>query len=116
MNYCENCINNSDEINEACKSCESVFGKISSTPTNYKPKDKSIVFITRDDASSNLAFGSVYDPVQEKTISINNCDTIKLSDKSLSFSFDINTDKIKYFEYIEINGIKYKQICNEEGN
>lgn len=63
---------------------------------------------------SGIAVGKIEQPLFN-TIQIENCEKIILKDKSLEFSFELVADKIKNYDTLIINGIKFSRV-EEENN
>lgn len=63
---------------------------------------------------SGIAVGNIEQPLFN-TVQIDKCERIILKDKSLEFSFEIAADKIKNYDTLIINGIKFSRV-EEESN
>ena len=63
---------------------------------------------------SGVAVGKIGPPLFN-TIQIDKCERIILKDKSLEFSFELAADKIKDYDTLIINGIKFSRV-EEESN
>lgn len=63
---------------------------------------------------SEIVFGNIEQSLFD-TIQIENCERIILKDKSLEFSFELAADKIKNYDTLIINGIKFSRV-EEDGN
>lgn len=49
-------------------------------------------------------------PLQPNTISVGGCDKIVLSPKGLEIEIDVKIDNFDKFEFIEINGKRFKRV------
>lgn len=86
----------------------------------YKPQE---LWICEEEALKykNIAFGKytydtgfvIGDPrLEEKSLTITNCDKIKLTAAGLDFECDISKEYIEQFDSIIINGIKFNKEVN----
>lgn len=85
-----------------------VCGECSNPPyAKYRPVPNEL-FIQE----SGIAVGNIESPLFN-TIQIDKCERIILKDRSLEFSFEIAADKIKNYDTLIINGIKFSRTKEE---
>ena len=80
-----------------------------STPPYAKYKPMPNQFCIQE---SGIAVSKIEQPLFN-TVQIDKCERIILKDKSLEFSFELAADKIKNYDTLIINGIKFNRVEEE---
>ena len=95
-----NCINNRC-LNTHCKLKKCWFTDQQNECENFEPHEEGVITAQLITDKDNI--------IDSKTLIIQNCDKIILKPKSLEVEIKIEKDNFGDFDYIVINGIKFKR-------